>query len=364
MQPHPTNPGKNEQHKWRATLSRVWVVLSMHRVDLIILGVLVVWMCGCTAQNPTGAPADQAAQTASAPTPGLVNPAIVTATRLPTLTPTATLIPSPTPSATPTAIPTLSPESALTRTLELLATNGGCQLPCLWGITPGQTSAQLAWDYFFPLSSISEDTEFWRGLGTIAPVYDVEDGFEFKFRVSFVENNNIANSIYFTARALKVIDEGENRGAEAVYTSTLFGSQLQYYMLANILNENGAPESVLLSTLAEFPSYRYGQGHFQIILLYPGQGIFVHYTTEMQVVGENVIGCPANAHVELMLFPSGNKDEFINLLAPSGWVELMKSFEPIEAVTSMSIEEFYQMFRSQPEACIQTPSTYWPVPER
>ncbi len=214
-----------------------------------------------------------------------------------------------------------------------------------------------------PLSSISGLTTFEHGLGTIEPSYVVEGGLKIDFFVAFLAKNNIVTHVSFEGRALKEMS-GE-RGVESVFDSTFFGEQLNRYMLPQILSEYDRPPSVLLSTLAEFPPWRYGQGHFQILIVYPDQGILVHYTTEMRVVGENVVGCPANAHVELELFPSGNGDSFYELLAPTNWPETIhNNYKPLEEVTSLSLEEFYQTFRQPMDACLETPANLWPVPEK
>jgi hypothetical protein len=58
-----------------------------------------------------------------------------------TLTPTATNTPTPTPTLTP-GTPTLSADEGYDAVTQLLQTNGGCDLPCFLGITPGKTT----WD--------------------------------------------------------------------------------------------------------------------------------------------------------------------------------------------------------------------------
>jgi hypothetical protein len=281
----------------------------------------------------------------------------------PTLTSTPFHILTPTPSDTPIVIPTLSVEDARLRLLDLLAENGDCRLPCLWGIKPGESSYQEAWTRLAPLSSISSLTGFETGLGTIEPSYAIEDGLKIDIFVAFLAKDNVVTRISFEGRALKELS-GE-RGVESVFDSALFGEQLAQYMLPQILSEYGRPSSVLLSTLAEFPSSRYGQGHFQILLLYPDQGFLVHYTTEMHVTDKNVVGCPANAHIELELYPSSLGDSFFEFLAPTNWPEAIKNnYKPLEEVTSMSLEEFYQSFRQSTGKCLETPANLWPVPEK
>lgn len=59
-------------------------------------------------------------------------------------TPSQAPSPSPSPTQTWTPQPTLPPEEAQALVLNLIADNGGCRLPCWWGITPGVTSWEKA----------------------------------------------------------------------------------------------------------------------------------------------------------------------------------------------------------------------------
>lgn len=59
-----------------------------------------------------------------------------------TQAPTATTEPTATPLPSPTVTPTLSEEEALAYYQELFRDNGGCELPCWWGISPGVTTEE------------------------------------------------------------------------------------------------------------------------------------------------------------------------------------------------------------------------------
>ena len=326
---------------------------------------------GCVKSN--GLPGTPSRETSPTLPAGTVSPTAISirlissATPLSTLTPTPTLTLAPTytstPSTTPTVIPTLPVEAARIRLLDLLANNGNCSLPCLWGITPGESTFQDARIILEPLSSISDFTDFSPGPGAIDPIYTIGDLMIYTtIRFITYPATEIVSYIIFEARALKEMI-GES-GVEDVFDSRVFGERLSLYMLPRILSQYGRPSSVLLSTLAEFPDSRYGQGHFQILLLYPDQGILVHYTTEMSVVGANVIGCPSNAHIELELYPSGNGESFLDNLEPSWQNEIQNNYKPLEEVTSMSTDDFYQLYRQPTNECLVTPSNLWPVPER
>lgn len=130
----------------------------------------LILLVACTSQSvsPTDVPAAPIPETEIAPVTVEANPT-ATATREPTATATATASLTPTATATPTAArPTATPTETVTPlptatlTVEelrqraqiidaqveaIMASNNGCQLPCWWGIEPGDTVAD-AWQIF------------------------------------------------------------------------------------------------------------------------------------------------------------------------------------------------------------------------
>ena len=134
-------------------------------------------------------------------------------------------------------------------------------------------------------------------------------------------------------------------------------------MLPNILTEYGNPTTVMLSTMAKLPSSGV-PGGFKIVLLYPDQGILVNYTMQMQIVGEHIMGCPSNSHVELELYPPGQADLFFDRLEPSGWNQIIQNtYKSIDDATSLSQDDFYDVFSKQTDECILSPANLWPVPD-
>jgi hypothetical protein len=119
------------------------------------------------------------------------------------------------------------------------------------------------------------------------------------FYVDFLTgDDNIVNRIHFDSRSLRRV----KGGYDDIFNSTIFGERVRFYELPSILSQHGIPDSVLIGTLAGF--FRDGGSWgFHILLLYPDLGMLVSYTTQMQLAGGNILGCPANAHVELELFP-------------------------------------------------------------
>ena len=200
----------------------------------------------------------------------------------------------------------------------MLSNNGGCQLPCLWGITPGKSTYQDAQAILLPFTSISVLTGFRPDSGAIFPVYangDVELYNGIGFNIDTQSNNRIVNMIGFSAEAHKPLAQG---GYEDVFDLKFFGENMSAYSLPHVLTEQGIPSSVMIET-AGGPLTRGGTGGFDILLLYPDQGILVNYKTQMHLIGANVRGCPSNAYVRMELYPPGQPDLFFEGLKKTDW---------------------------------------------
>jgi len=266
------------------------------------------------------------------------------------------------PITTPTMASTLPVEEAQEKLLNLLSNNGGCRLPCVWGITPGKSNYQEAQAILSPLAAISELTGFRPEGGAIFPVYDDGDLTLYTvigFNVDSLSENPIVNRVGFRTEMHKPLQEG---GYENVFDSNFFGDIITAYTLPHVLSELGVPSSVMIAT-AGGPLTRGGTGGFAILMLYPDDGILVNYTTQMHLMGTNMRGCPVNAHVEMELFPKGNSDSFFEFLKQGGWAIRLDYYRPLDEATSISVDEFYQTFREPNDKCIETPINLWPTPE-
>lgn len=284
---------------------------------------------------------------------------------IPTVVPTL-------PTFTPTFISTLSVEDARQRLLDLLANNGGCQLPCLWGITPGKSSYLEAHSIMISLSGIAETVH----PDSISPLYvDVEDNSHPNKRVVDRLNtklgddygtDGIISSISFGALQEEVTFDANGNWTEKrpIFDSTTFGKRVAYYSLAHVLTEQGVPASVMIqfNGASLYPDYALG---LDIALIYPDQGIWVNYKMPMQNRANAKVGCPnGSAQVDMELFPSGNRNSFYAQLDQTNWGVTKGAYKPLEEVTGMSVEKFYETFRNPTsDQCIQAPANLWPTPE-
>lgn len=279
-------------------------------------------------------------------TPALGSSATVTITSLPTLT----------------DIPTLPAEDARQRLLVLLANNNDCQLPCLWGITPGKRNYLEARHILMPLIGVADFAYFYPGIpaDSISPLY-VEGSQRLYTQVTYSYNSDgVIESIYFRALEEQLgQDEYGNLTKTPIFDSQTFLKRAEYYLLSHVLSEQGKPEAVLVQASGLLIG-----GVMDIVLIYPSQGIWVDYT--MKIIRTNSISklaCPTNAYINMMLFPPGDPESFFSLLERTDWTITKSGYIPLAEATSMTVEEFYKTFRNPTDKCIETPTNLWPTPE-
>jgi hypothetical protein len=272
-------------------------------------------------------------------------------------------------------IPTLSAENARLRLLDLLANNGECKLPCLWGITPGKSSYREARSILIPLSGIAETAFFDpKSPDSISPLY-TENNLHLSTNVVdrlstsvgyLYGADQIVSRIGFEALEEEVTFDSKGNWTEKrpIFDSNTFLDRAAYYSLAHVLTEQGMPASVMIQFIGGslYPVYA---GGLDIALLYPDQGIWVNYTMPMQNHGDIKIGCPnGNAQVKMELFPTGNPKSFYAQLDLTNWGMIKGAYKPLEEVTTLSVEKFYETFRNPTsDQCIQAPANLWPTPE-
>lgn len=288
------------------------------------------------------------------PTKSLTPQLVFSPTSIPVPTSTSTPL-----LITPNIVATFPFEQASQKLLDLLANNGNCRLPCLWGITPSKSTFQESQAILTPLSSLSDFTDLFPSPGDISPSY-IEGSLVIYNRVVFLyPETGIVAKISFNTEAHRLLEQG---GYEDVFDSAFFGEKVAAYSLPHVLSEQGIPSSVRIATYSS-PLTRGGTGGFDLVLLYPEEGILVNYTTQMHLIGTIVRGCPANAHVEMELYPSGQSTSFFERLNETDWSVKLNYYKPLQEVTSISPEDFYKIFSQSTNDCIETPAELWPVPE-
>jgi hypothetical protein len=264
---------------------------------------------------------------------------IITPEASATRTGTATITITPTRTNTPTLIPTLPLEEAMARIAELEETNGGCEYPCYWGITPGVTT----W----------EDARL-----ILAPIAE------------YIELEGVRNHryMYWINTTDGVIEpEGYRHGFE-IFVFEHVVEKIVFYKalpLDGILRFFGPPSEVLYAVAEGSNDYT----SFEFYLLYPEQGMIIEvfdYDHSQYVVHDDGV-----RYVEICSPGIGLHGASVTLYDPTDphlyervLDEAILGSHDLPDIYSglgISVEEFYATF-SDPssQACLSNPAQYIP----
>lgn len=254
----------------------------------------------------------------------------------------------------PTAMPTieamvtetLPPTPALTDTelrqlaLELFENNNHCQLPCWWGITPGKTT----WDIAYELIRIFDPIPYRAGseIMLYEPVIPLPIEVFGDSRVG--QLYNVQNGVVIRISvpvAIGDIPEG----------------YLTQYTLPAFLTTYGPPAEVWISTYSA--SGEGGVLPFYVILFYPQQGIVASYSSNGEEHGGFTQGCPqANPVSYLVLMPPDTNQTFRQAVGRASAFNM--DYLSLEESTGMDITIFYETFKNPDNTiCLETPANLW-----
>lgn len=225
---------------------------------ILFLLLLTIFFSGCSTVMPTQAPQVTGRPTAEA----------ATLTLQPTETKVVVLTPTPTP------VPTLLSEQAIARMLSLYEDNGGCELPCWWGIIPGKTTWEEASGILSPIGVIVMSKNW--------PSVQDPNVKHYSFIMSVPYSmspvtGQITAAFVVERDVVKVINIDSN------WVKPSFDNSL-----AGMLTTCGIPE-VWVKTQ---PFFGAGESYYDIFLYYPEKGsIWLHGVEEF--VHDGIKICPA-----------------------------------------------------------------------
>jgi hypothetical protein len=252
----------------------------------------------------------------------------------PSLTPSIISTPLliPTKTATPIPTPTYSPEEIKVRIEELLETNGGCDLPCWWGLIPGETNYEDA-------------IRFFRDLSLSNNYYgNSENIFSTSIRVpNYINEQGL---LYFNMMR-------ENTENDKIFADAVGG---YYYPMTELLGMFGKPAEIYFSSQEQFPT---NSVSFSLILFYPSKGIlvFIFSTTITPNPINEIQICDLETQLnprDLIAFTFWNPrneltfDEVISLPVWSN----PPSYSSIDTISNMDARLFFQNFGSPNPECL------------
>jgi hypothetical protein len=253
-----------------------------------------------------------------------------------------TVIPQPTATNILVLIPTPPGDDVTQQVLWLFETNNGCQLPCWWGIMPGQTEWSVAEEFLNRFDRGILGTSFTPGLeyyGASIPL-PTEVFAEDRMELGISARNGI----------VELIDTRVSMG------NTPPG-YLTQYTLPTFLTTYGQPAEVWLSTY--FAPFEHNELPFRLVLFYPDQGIAALYSDNGVKQGDVVRGCPQQGPASfLSLWDPTQALTFEEV--KNGAAVFNVDFLLLEESTGMAVSAFYEAFKkSDNTTCLETPANLW-----
>jgi hypothetical protein len=307
---------------------------------------LICLLTGCTSLSQTMEDVTPVMGTASTlvPSPSFTS----THTSIPVASPTrgepVDPVPTRTPTVVPTLVPTLATDEALAFIRQMQATNGGCELPCWWGITPGGTTWKEAGRVLAPL----------RGYGSahLAPgfIFSGYSGIDARL---YGSSNSTVQEIWVF---------GSSHGSDGSRKPLPFDESWQPYSLSGALRQLGMPSQVLIGF---GPALGDGQPPVDLSTVEPSYELYIWYDEAGLILrymglateGETVLlGCFGLDQItDIRLYA---REPWPNGFSGPPW-DYWTDVQPLEQVTDLSIEEFSEVFLDSDE-CVESSFEHWP----
>lgn len=263
----------------------------------------------------------------------------LTGTLIPTESKTPIVFSSPTKSLpTWTPFPTIPTEENQEYVSGLLEDNGGCKLPCLWGIMPGETTWRETRQFFDSFARTSSLDQY--GYGYVEPPFESEyiNRLSFHFKV-------------------------EDRLVVGISTYNWYFPQIQaWYYLPRVLQKHGEPDQVSIYTDGK---NRAGSRPTGLILFYEDYGSMIEYVSfsEIRAKGEEIVICPEGTYNIMYLWTQGERITYEE--AVERFVENVEQGlpmpRPLQEVSDMDPQTFYEVFKDPDnKPCLTTYLEYWP----
>lgn len=351
------------------------IEITMRSRNWVCLMVLMFFISGC-AGPPTTSQKAPATRTQILPSktatplisPDFPPPVVPTSTLTPTLLPTKI----PTNTLTITPRPTLSIEEAKTLILELVQKHENCQLPCLWGFVPGENDLEKAQAFVrqfglgdFRIGDIELGAHDYGDVGGVGIAYK-KNGTTIIIHWSYYQSGTTSKLELLTLslRSMEILGIDPINQLpilSPVYGDRVFNMELHDYLLPSILAAYGQPKQVLLTVLPDEPDSPYMNWHpFSVAIIYPDKGLYIEFEMSRQTLGGNYCARLDSSHISLATWDPKHEMSLEYIVEKAGLSITARNHKSIEEATSLSVEDFYKVFRD-PEniTCLETPMKIW-----
>ncbi len=282
----------------------------------------------------------------------------------------------------PTSInlPFVSPNDGKRILANFIHNNGGCELPCSFGLIPGKSKTTDAKSLisFFNMGSSSNTSEddsvevdsyiSNKGYGGFSIIF-WNNRLRTQINFSYYGDDNEINQINLSSESWLHSGQGANEGATIIYDNTYYIETLKFYSLSRVLAVYDPPQQIIILPFTDDTGHPSppAQYPFSVVLFYPDKGYLIEYSFIREEENGNYIGCPTKSHITVSVWDSSKSislDDAIKYF--SGVYSInpatVKYFKQIQDVTNLDIVSFYEIFKVETDKCIQTPTRLWSTP--
>jgi hypothetical protein len=343
------------------------LILALILICTLIGLVIIV---GCVSTNtkvPTILP------DTSSPSP--TNLLVATATKIPivnitnTVTSTATKPVVASATNIPTKLPTLSPDDAALRILELIKDNGGCKLPCIWGVNPLSSTLQSVISFTEQFENGSKPGEY--DISNSGDVTAIFWKGNLRAYTNFGPSARKGNLAYLNLYAEFTQEQGEgvNLNIKPVFGNPYFSQLFGNLFLPKILSEYGTPSQVMILPFYDDPDApKDFNSLFSLVLVYQEKGFLIEYLFPKEKGTSDYIGCPSKAaYLSLITWAPKNQPTLEDAVRGNSGLGInshnLAQFKSLEEATTMTSDSFIHTFsKEKSRDCIETPQNLWKIP--
>lgn len=265
-------------------------------------------------------------------------PMVETARSALTVTPLAINTPTQIENWTPTTTSTSAEGQKLVQ--KLLENNGGCKLPCWWGITPGKTAwveaRQILEKVSLFMSEPGSAETFYVDLHVLLP-------YPYTFAKYMEHSYHIENG---------VVD----------YISVYNFDLAPNYRLSNFLATYGPPTEIWMRT---YSKYEMDLHPFLVDLFYQDKGILIEYSTgdPLKEIDGKLQNCQIKEMDSPFIYLWSPETQNLSFHDAKKFIDTMSLPEPkpLLDATGMDVKTFYETFTNpDTDVCLETPKNLWP----